>query len=167
MSDETATPAPTFLFRVDAVADRLEKLASASPPTAMTDADPPTGERWEWGQVWAHVAEFTAYWTNQIRRALDSPGDEPAPFGRVKTDPVRLGAIERDRATPVGELWERTIAHLQDTRRLLADMTAQDWQRRGAHSTLGIMSMSRIVDGFIVSHLEEHAEQLEELVRAG
>jgi len=152
--------------RLDVVRARLARLVDTPAPRALTQPDPRTGERWEWGQVWAHVAEFPAYWTNQIRLALAAGGDEPVPFGRVSSDPGRLAAIERDRHMPPTELWARTAQDLDEVRGLILGLDEGGWRLRGLHSTLGAMSMAKILDEFVVGHLESHAGQLEGLVAA-
>jgi hypothetical protein len=156
-------PSMGFLDRVEAVEERLERLVGVPPGPALTDPDPATGERWEWGQVWAHLAEFPAYWMERIRLVLSEPPEEAPPFGRVKSDPTRLEAIEADRRTPASELWQRVQDEFRDVRVLLQEMTAEDWERRVTHSTLGVMDMQRVVDEFLVGHLEEHTAQLEGL----
>jgi len=159
-------PAQGFLLRIDDVAERLEHLAPLSPPPiGLTEPDQPSGERWEWGQVWAHLGEFVPYWTGEIKKIVDAGSDEPVSFGRVKTDPVRVGAIERDRRTPPEELIERLQSQLRDARVLLADLGPDDWKRRGAHETLGAMDVEGMVEAFLCRHLEDHADQLENLVR--
>jgi hypothetical protein len=37
------------------------------------------------------------------------------------------------------------------------------WTRRGMHPTRGEMTVERIFEKFIASHLEEHADQLDSL----
>src|SRR5438552_1680541 len=56
------TPAAHFLTRLDAVELRLDAHARSEPPTGLTDPDPPTGEQWDAGQVWSHLAEILYYW---------------------------------------------------------------------------------------------------------
>jgi hypothetical protein len=88
-----------LIGRLRSVERRLVEHAEAEDrglPAGLTAPDPGGEERWEAGQVWAHVAEFPAYWLGQVRRVL-AGGPDPVPFGRVKTDPDRLAAIERDR----------------------------------------------------------------------
>ncbi len=146
--------ADELVERLDAVRARLARLAGVPAPRALTEPDARTGEQWEWGQVWAHVAEFPAYWTNQIRMALAAGGDEPVPFGRVSSDPGRVAAIERDRRTPATGLWARTAPDLDEVRGLILGLDEAGWRRRGLHSTLGEMGMSKILDEFVVGHLE-------------
>jgi hypothetical protein len=156
-----------FLRRLDAVESRLRRHA-ATPAASLggdrlTDADPGTGERWEWGQVWAHLAEFVPYWIAQARIVIDSYRGEPVPFGRVKSNPERVAAIARDRRTDVDMLWARLDARIGDLRSFLNDLPAEAWSARGAHQTLGVMPLDGIVDEFLVGHLEQHADQLDGL----
>jgi hypothetical protein len=50
----------------------------------------------EWGppEVLAHVAEMVPYWQGEIERVLAGP-QEPVPFGRIASDPLRIGILER------------------------------------------------------------------------
>jgi len=155
------TPATPWLDRLDAVRERLRALSDAKPiPGSLTSADPDSGERWDWGQVWAHVREFPDYWMNQIEAALAAPPDPPPSFGRVRTDPGRVSAIEAERRTPVPMLWSSIDAQLLRLRRELETFTAQEWELRVRHATLGILDMPGILERFLVGHLEEHATQL-------
>ena len=154
------------LLRLRAVEDRLARLARVVPASGLTEPDQASGERWDWGQVWAHVAEFPAYWTAQIRAVLSTaPDGEPPPFGRVKSDPARIGAIERDRGLAASELMNRLRPQLEEVRRLVRALTPDDLARKVTHSTLGVLGMDRVLEEFVIGHLEEHAEQLESLVQ--
>ncbi len=159
-------PAERLAERLDGVERRFALLAAGEAPLGLTDADPGTGEQWEAGQVWAHVAEFVPYWTEQARTVLASESRDPAPFGRVRTDPERIAAIERDRTqSPVQQL-ERLTAGVVEVRRFLGALRAPEWERAGLHPTKGVMTVERIIEEFVVDHLEEHAEQLERLAEA-
>jgi DinB superfamily len=162
------TPAEGFLERLEAARSRLERLARQEPaPGGLTDADEPSGERWDWGQVWAHVAEFPSYWMARVREVLaEPPPAEPPPFGRTKADPGRVAAIERDRHAAVPELLTRLRADLDDLRDLIAEMSPADWRRQVRHPTLGVMDVERVFEDFLVGHLEAHAAQLEGLLPA-
>lgn len=156
-----------------AVEELIERLADAERrfaehaakplPSGMTEPDQGGEERWEAGQVWAHVAEFPAYWLAQAQRVVALPTNEPVPFGRVRTDPGRVDAIERDRHTDPVALLERVRTALADVTDAARNLPAEAWTRRGMHPTLGEMTVQGIFDRFIASHLEEHADQLDSL----
>lgn len=157
---------PGFIQRLDAVEERLAaRAATSAPGTALTSADPSSGERWDAGQVWAHLAEFVTYWLGQVHQVIRGGGGEPVPFGRTKTDAGRVAAIERDRTQPVSVLWADTLTDIEQLRRFLLGLETDAWNARGLHPTIGVMEMDRIVDEFLVGHLEQHADQLDELAR--
>lgn len=133
----------------------------------LTDPDPSDGERWEAGQVWAHVAEFPGFWLGQIENVVAAaPGrSEAVPFGRMRSDPVRVGAIERDRRSDPRALLARAEHDLDAAVDAIRALPDQAWTARGVHPAAGEMPVSRIVERFIVEHLEEHADQLDGLTR--
>jgi hypothetical protein len=51
-----------------------------------------------------------------------------------------------------------------ELRGFLGGMSDAAWSARGAHPTLGVMSMEKLVDEFMVGHLEQHADQLDSLL---
>ncbi len=165
MSTPVASAAE-FLARLDAVERRLATHATLQPPDGLTGPDPGTGEQWDAGQVWAHLAEFIPYWMDEMRMLLSAREAMPAPFGRVKSDPNRIAAIERGRHESPAVLIKQISAAIADLRDLLNGLGGQDWSAQGRHSTLGIMNMERIVDEFLVEHLEQHAAQLDSLGRS-
>ena len=156
-----------ILARLTAVERRLAELAARDvPPDTLTDPDEATGERWEAGQAWAHLAEFPGYWLDQMRTVVDGHAatGEPVAFGRVKTNPGRLAAIERDRATDRAALMERVASGIAAVAAEIRSLPTDAWSARGVHPTLGEMTLDRILERFIIGHLEEHADQLEALV---
>ena len=156
-------PAAAFVARLDAVLPRLEAHAG-SPRPGLTDADPGTGERWDPGQVWAHLAEFIPYWIGEARRVIAAA--EPTPFGRTQSDPRRLGEIERRRAEGPAALLATVREEAAGLRDLLTGLDDGAWAARGLHPTLGALSVSEIVEGFLIGHLEQHADQLDRMAAA-
>lgn len=152
-----------YLARLDAVEARLAAAAATEPPPgALTGADPDSGERWDRGQVWAHLSEFIPYWIVQAGPVLlGHVSEAPVPFGRTKGDPERIGAIERDRREPVSVLWAGARADIASLRAFLGSVEPDQWEIRGLHPTLGEMTVDELVEMFLVGHLEQHADQLE------
>ena len=124
----------------------------------------------DWGprEVLAHVNEMLPYWATQIRLILAGNPAEATPFGRVSTDPDRLGRIGADRRLVVGDLLDRIAAGLALTQDVLTGLTPADLERRGLHSTRGELTVGASADLFVVSHIAEHVEQLRTiLIRRG
>ena len=148
--------------RLDAVEARLSDLARAPAPGGLTSPDESTGEQWERGQVWAHLAEFVPYWLGELKRIHAADG-ERVPFGRTTTDPGRLAGIEKGRTARIDDLLPGISAAIDETRRMLRDTPPAHWTRTGQHPSRGEVAARTVVERFIVDHVEEHASQLESL----
>lgn len=159
----SSSPIEDFIARLNTVESRLSRHALGPGGTGLTQPDPRTGEQWEGGQIWAHLAEFLPYWIGQANTVATYWHDAPVPFGRVKSDPRRLAAIERDRRQTPMALFARVSDSISATCAFLQGLPGSAWDARGRHPTLGVMSLAKIVDEFLVGHLEEHASQLDEL----
>jgi DinB superfamily len=144
--------------RLQAAAGRIRASAVLLPDEALTDPDPDSGERWDRGQVLAHVAEMLPYWAQQAE--LVAAGGQ-AEFGRVASDTDRIAAIERDRREDPGRLLGRVDEGVAVVLALVDGLDDQALARTGRHQTLGDMTVAEIVDRFAVAHLEEHADQLD------
>ena len=153
-------------LRLDAVEARLAQIASADPHPGLTEPDPSDGDRWEAGQAWSHIAEFVPYWMSEAEKVIGAASPDPVPFGRIKTDEARIGAIERGRHEAATDVISRVSASIEAARVFTAELDEREWEARGAHQTQGVMTVRDIFDRFVARHLEEHAEQLEKLTRA-
>jgi hypothetical protein len=156
--------------RLRTVRRRLAEHAAAGSPPGLTDPVPGEEERWEAGQVWAHMAEFPGYWLGEIGSLLArrSAGEvEPIPFGRTRADPRRIAAIERDRHTDPAALFERVATEIDDAAAELDRLPRESLAAIGLHPSLGPMSLPQILERFLVGHLEEHADQLDLLRSRG
>lgn len=121
-----------------------------------------------WGprEVLAHVAEMLPFWQGELERVLAAGGDpaEPAPFGRVASDPLRIGILERDRTLPFRELFDRVDAGIARLERRLRELTPREVNAVGVHPSRGPMNPAQIVERFVAVHLEEHIAQLREIL---
>lgn len=152
-----------FAARLDEIDRRLSERASEPAPGGLTDPDPGSEERWEALQVWGHMAEFVAYWQEQMESVIAAYDGEPVPFGRTKQDPARIAAVEMGRRTPVTELLGRTQESLREARRYLSGLGLAEWNAVGRHPTVGEMDVEAMVERFVIAHLEEHLDQLDGL----
>jgi hypothetical protein len=153
-----------FEGRLDDIERRLSARAADPLPEGRTDPDPDTPEeRWQAAQVWAHIAEFVGYWHAQMESVIAEFAGEPVPFGRVKSDPARIAAIEVGRHEPIESLIDRARRSIGEFRRFLVGLGAAEWNAVGIHQTIGRMGIEAIVERFVVAHLEEHLDQLEGL----
>ena len=169
-TDSTDTTAATDTSDLNALPDRLAlaSAAFAALRPAVEAGDPwPLSQAYgsepesDWGpkELLAHTAEMLGYWPIQIDQIL-AGGPEPVQFGRVSTDPGRIERIGRDRELPTAELFERIAAEASRLGTRIRSLSPTDAARRGLHPRLGEMTVGRIVERFLVGHLEEHVEQL-------
>ncbi len=156
-----------FVARLNRVEQRLTTHGMRRPGDGLTPPDPVTGEQWDAGQVWAHLVEIVPYWHGAVLELLAAPEPQPKPFGRVKSDPDRIAAVEEARREDIQILLVLTLDAIAGVRQFLASFPVSAWELRGLHAGQGEMSMERIVDFFIVGHLEEHAGQLDSIAAGG
>jgi hypothetical protein len=156
-----------FVARLDDVEKRLDALAAAEPPGGLTEPDPGGTERWEAGQVWAHMAEFVPYWQRQVESVIGGYDGDAVPFGRTKEDPGRIAGIEMGRHEAIRQFVARVHDSMEDLKQYLAGRTSAEWNAVGLHPRRGEMDVEAIVGTFVVDHLEEHADQLESLASDG
>lgn len=149
--------------RLEAVEARLAEHAEGPAPDGLTEPDEGGTERWEAAQVWAHMAEFVAYWQAELEKVVDTYTGTPVPFGRTKEDANRIEAIETGRTVPIAQLMEQVHDGIEATRRYLPTLTPEQWLSVGLHSRRGQMTVPQIVERFTIEHLEEHADQLDDL----
>lgn len=160
---------------IDAQADRLEaSVAAILDLRARVDAAAPWGlaelygteaeARWGPPELLAHLEEMLPYWIGEVERILDAAGADPVAFGRVSTDPVRIGIIGRDRTVPLRELFARVGADGPRAARRMRAITDAEAGRLGIHPTLGEMTIAAMFERFVTSHIEGHVEQLRDIL---
>jgi hypothetical protein len=98
------------------------------------------------------------YWAQQAE--LVAAGRQ-VEFGRVKSDPDRVAAIERDRREDPDRLLARVDEGVAVVLALLERLDDRALAATAHHQTLGDMTVGELVDRFLVAHLEEHADQLD------
>jgi hypothetical protein len=159
----------TFVERLTQARDAIEARRAAVEvghpwPLAVAFGTEPEAS---WGppEVLAHVAEMLPFWLGEIERILAVPG-EPVPFGRVASNELRIGVIERDRSLPMRELFGRVEAGAARLTRRLGELTPAEAERTGVHPTLGVLTVREAAERFVAGHLEEHAAQIAAILDA-
>ncbi len=106
------------------------------------------------------------YWMGEYERIVEAgraPGSG-VPFGRTATDAVRIGILERDRTVPLRELFDRIDLGIGRWQARLASAPAGEGRAVGLHPSRGEMTADQVRDRMVVTHLEEHADQLERIL---
>lgn len=159
-------PARLLEAAIDAILV-LRGRVDAEAPWALAELYGTEAEA-HWGppEVLAHLEEMLPFWLGEVERILDGASASPMPFGRVATDVVRIGIIGRDRTLPLRELFSRVGADGVRLASRMRELDAADVARQGLHPRLGVMTIGALLDRFVVSHVEEHVRQLEEILVA-
>jgi hypothetical protein len=163
MTDEIADRLLAAHARLDALRPGVEKDA---PWPASENFGHEPESTWNPPELLAHVAEMLTYWMDQVERILEGY-PEPVSFGRVATDDDRIAAIGRERARPVGELFDRVASGARTAAARLRELSADQLERRGTHPTLGEMTVSAVAERMFIRHLGEHEEQLRSILARG
>ena len=163
-----------------ASAEAIERLRAARTAIATLRPRIVAGEPWplaedfgvgpeaSWGprEVLAHTAEMLPFWLGEMERVIEAARtpDDPLPYGRVGTDAMRLGILERDRSLPLRELFDRIDMGIGRWEARCATLTAAEGSASGNHVRDGVLPATWIRDRFVMRHLEEHVVQLEEIL---
>jgi hypothetical protein len=130
-----------------------------------------TGPEASWGprELLAHTCEMLAFWYGEFARIVEAghAAGDGLPFGRDSEDQVRLAIIDRDRRFTLADQFERIddgIARWARTISALAAANPQTGAAVGRHPRLGEMSADQLRDRMIVTHLEGHVVQLEQIL---
>lgn len=161
---------------MDELIGRIERAveALASQRVRIEAGEPwPLSERFgtepeaSWGprETLAHVAEMLPYWLGEIERILAGSG-EPVPFGRVASNELRIGVIERDRSLPLRELFDRVEADAGRLTRRLRELSPAEADQTGVHPARGVLTVGEAAERFVAGHLEEHAVQIATILDA-
>ena len=162
-TEDQETEVTDLVQMLEDVEQRLVENAAGPAPTGLTEPDEGGTERWEAAQVWAHMAEFVTYWQAQLEHVVDSYRGQPVPFGRTKEDAGRIEGIETGRRVPTAALMAQVHDGIEATRRYLPTLSAEQWRSVGLHPRRGEMTVPQMVTRFTIDHLEEHADQLDDL----
>ncbi len=157
----------------------LRPAIEARRPWRPGDVEPGAGEdAWGGPEILAHLAEMLPYWLGQAELVLEGSvaggvttlavsSGEPAAFGRVEADELRIARVERDRWLPLRELFDRIESDVARWDRRLAAFGAGELATVGRHPRRGDMTVEEIVERFAVGHFEDHVAQMRRVLGAG
>src|SRR5215472_5289239 len=147
---------PSVELRINEGIDRLLTRLKGLPADALYRE--PQADEWPVMSTLAHVVEMLPYWAGQATLIATKPG---TPFGRTHDDPGRLGAIAAHASDPVEVVRSSLQSSREAALRALKALPEAAWDATGEHRARGTMSVSQVVDAFMVRHVEEHCAQVE------
>lgn len=144
---------------VEALASQRARVEAGEPWPLSAQFGTEPEASWGPRETLAHITEMLPFWLGEIERILAGPS-EPVPFGRVVSNELRIGVIERDRSVPLRELFGRLEADAGRVTRRLGELTPAETERTGVHPTLGVLTVRQAAERFVAGHLEDHAAQI-------
>ena len=163
-------PAPADPLSAEGQAQRLER---ASAQIAALLRRPEVAERvraagpdeWSAVQVIGHLVELIPYWTGQMQILAQATG-EPPHFGRGLDAPERLEAVAHGAAADPGELLQQLAGAAGAGAAAIRAMTPAQRARHGVHTRRGEETVAAFIEALIVSHVEDHVTQIQQVLGA-
>ncbi len=154
---------------VQSVLERIDELSVRAVLTATRGAGPRAAsspeEAWDVAQLWAHLAELTAYWPKELARLIDTdPAAGAVVVGRAldaasRLDPVRAAAGATDCSADVTAV----ARHLDALRAVVAGLTPADWGRSAVLVSGVAQRAEDLVVARVLDHVVEHLDTLDGL----
>jgi uncharacterized damage-inducible protein DinB len=116
----------------------------------------PIPGKWSTREVVCHIADYEPIYADRMKRVISLEGPE-----LLKGDPGRFATrLAYDRRD-----LEEELALIELTRkqmaRILRALTAEDFQRRGAHSRDGSLTLKNLIER-VTAHIPHHVRFIEE-----
>ncbi|MBI4307405.1 MAG: DinB family protein [Chloroflexi bacterium] len=144
--------------RVEEARDLFLQAVRAVSPADFTHA--PSPEEWSAAQIAGHAIEVQTFWATQAERIVQR--DNPL-IGRVTEadKQARRRSFGEGAPQTIPETVNRFAAASVEALRRLRALSDADLQRQGHHPDGRVVTAQQIIEHTIVSHLEEHARQME------
>jgi uncharacterized damage-inducible protein DinB len=148
----------------EAQAQRLEKVGEGlktlfdQPAVAQRWHAAQSNEVWSAMQTLGHMTEMFPYWLHHCQALIAAA--EPPQFGRGLDAPERLAGVERGATANPDDMLRQLNDEIQTTANAIRNMSDAECGKKGLHVRRGEMTVADVIDFFIVSHAEEHLEQV-------
>jgi uncharacterized damage-inducible protein DinB len=114
---------------------------------------------WSVMQTLGHLVEMLPYWTNRCC-VMISAVEEPLQFGRELDAPERLEGINHGTEMKLGEMIFILNQEIQGASQAIRSMSEKDRKKMGIHIRYGEISVTEAIERLIVTHSEEHLNQV-------
>ena len=118
-------------------------------------------EEWSTAEMTGHVAEFPVTFAAQAKRVAEQPGSQ---LGRSLEDPARLAAVQTLVSAGPAEAAAAVRSCARAALATLRSIQPDGWAASGTHPRLGEMTVSHLVEHFMVDHVRDHLKQAQESV---
>jgi hypothetical protein len=148
----------TQATRLERVYEEVARLLQA-PGMAARLRSAPRKEEWSAMQTLGHMTEMIPYWLNHCHVLIAATG-EPPRFGRTAGSPERLAGVAQGETVEPDALLGRLGEEVRAAAGTIRKLSAVERGKRGLSGERGEMTVAEVIEAFIVSHAEEHLEQV-------
>lgn len=156
-------PGEAHARRLESAGERLQTLLSQT-DIAQRGYTTPGSEAWSAMQTLGHTVEMIPYWLHHCQTIIAAA--EPPQFGRTLENPERLAGVERGATDDPAKLLRQLNDSVQKAASAIRAMSAEERAKKGLHLRRGEMTVAEVIEVFIVSHAEEHLEQVRVALQA-
>jgi hypothetical protein len=158
MSQAGTNPGEAQAARLERVYAEVARLLGD--PAVMSRLRTAPGENeWSAMQTLGHMTEMIPYWLSHCRALMAATG-EPPRFGRTLDSPERLAGVAHGAATGPDALLAQLQKEVRAAAGTIRRLSVAERNKRGLHASRGEMSVSDVLESFIVGHAEEHLQQV-------
>jgi hypothetical protein len=164
-----ATPATesigeTQARRLERVYEEVARLLR-DPAVASRLRTAPGTDEWSAMQALGHMTEMIPYWLQHCRVLVAATG-EPPTFGRTPGSPERLAGVAQGAAAEPDTLLARLQGEVRTAAATIRKLSTAERAKRGLSPGRGEMTVTDVLESFIVSHAEEHLAQVQAALRS-
>jgi hypothetical protein len=155
----TDNPGESQARRLERVYDQVATLWR-EPGVAARLHTAPGEKEWSAMQTLGHVTEMIPYWFQHCRTLMAATGEPPA-FGRKTDSPERLAGVSHGAGAKPDVLLGQLEREVRTAAGAIRKLTPAERSKRGIHSSRGPMTVTEVIESFIVGHAEEHLAQVQ------
>jgi DinB superfamily len=156
--------------RGETQAKRLERMYEEvaellrDPGVASRLRTAPGKDEWSAMQALGHMTEMIPYWLNHCRTLIAATGAPPA-FGRTAGSPERLAGVAHGASAEPEVLLSQLRKEVQAAAATIRKLSPVERDKRGISRERGEMTVTEVIESFIVGHAEEHLAQVQAALR--
>jgi uncharacterized damage-inducible protein DinB len=124
----------------------------------------PGESEWSAMQALGHMTEMIPYWLSHCRALIAATGELPT-LGRAPGSPERLAGVARGASAQPDALLTELRDEVRSAARTIRTLSAAERGKRGVYTGRGEVTVSDVIESFIVKHAEEHLAQVRAALR--
>lgn len=144
-------------LQLEQIYEQLAALLN-QPEVAERLRTAPNENEWSALEVLGHIIEMIPYWLDHCHRLIAAT--EPSRFGRTLDSPERLAGVEQATTRDPGELLRSLNYQVEVAAAAIRHLSTEERSKTGIHFRQGRMTVTEVIERFIVAHAEDHVAQI-------